>query len=400
MGLGIVHTPEDDAGGKPLDLTVAIAEFYAEFPERRFDTFILDHTAYEKGRDAVEAYQTEAAILQEKFPKAKVKRAVNMSAACFEGRLPVSVSITEAIFNNRPDIEVFGRFVSPAGEEFSARLLKSIFIAGDAFDNALFPVMEDRFNHTEMWQRYVLDHELGHAITVDSIDREEAKTVSITNRRECEADAYAMIRHFQRYGSDSDFPTYIRDVRNMNVVHKGDVAHWTPRAIDCVIALNKTGALQNLSPQQSRDLAVKIAADVALSDDAEHNMKEAFKPTSMMAKTLGLTNATDRIYIETAKIGSHTKSPAVQEACRMYVSSQPRYLPEDYVPGDALTGAADSVQTLIDYMRKNELSGEPQISSTRRAFRDAIIDAQSGKKKPGNDNKQTPPRKYGPDLGS
>lgn len=395
MRLGIVHTSEDDAGGKPLDLTAAIAEFYAEFPERRVDTFILDHTAHKKGRAAVDAYADDAAALQEKFPKAKVKRAVNMAAGFFEGCLPVSVSITESLFNNRPDIEIFGRFVCPAGEEFSARLLKSIFIAGDAFDNNLFPVMEDRFNNTEMWQRYVLDHELGHAITVDSIERSEAKTVSIANRRECEADAYAMIRHFQRYGSDSGFPAYIRDVRNMNVVHKGDVTHWTPRAIDRVIALNESGALHNLSPQQSRDLAVKIAAEVALSDDAEHNMKETFKATALIARTLGLADAIDSLYMEVAKTGSNTKSPAVQEACRLYVLTQPRYVSSDYMPGNVLTERAESVQAMIDQMRKTELREEPQISATRRAFRDAIIDAQSGKKNPGNDNKQTPPRKFG-----
>ncbi len=66
--------------------------------------------------------------------------------------------------------------------------------------NARFPVMKDEHNNTEMWQRYVLDHELGHAVTMFSIDKQSMKHSSIGNKAECEADAYSMIRHYQRYG--------------------------------------------------------------------------------------------------------------------------------------------------------------------------------------------------------
>src|SRR5690606_36167439 len=140
------------------------------------------------------------------FPEAKTGLPKSMSLGAFEGELPCSVNVSESMMNPKPEARIFGRIVIPAGDFFTARALKSLFTQGDLTSNKAFPVMDDAFNNTEMWQRYVLDHELGHALTMLNVDKQSMKTVSFGNKAECEADAYSMIRHFQRYGRDSKFP--------------------------------------------------------------------------------------------------------------------------------------------------------------------------------------------------
>ena len=398
MKLNIQRTHEDDEGGPALDLKKAIEEFYQEFPEHRKTTFILNHQAHEEGKDAVESFQHAIEQLEKENPTAKVKMAKSMAAGMFVGKLPCSISITESSFNAKPDMEVYGRIVIPAGDEFSARLLKSIFVSNNPLPNNAFPVMPHAFNDTEMWQRYVLDHELGHALTMLGIDRQASKTASSGNQAECEADAYAMIRHFQRYGEGSQFPAYISDLRNMNAVHKNDTTHWTSRAIDRVIELNEAGDLRDLTPAQSRDLAVKIAGETRLSADAEYNMGKAFSATSDIVRAHKkkkepqghlIMNCLEAV----CKTGAETQSPAVLETCRRYMGGIGKYVPADLAqnktPEELKALRANNI-----LMSKRALKKEPPLPELKRVFRDALIDAQSGQKRkdtPKNDNKPKGP---------
>ncbi|HEX2753102.1 MAG TPA: hypothetical protein VHP34_08395, partial [Alphaproteobacteria bacterium] len=182
MDLGIKRTPEDDAGGPSLNLAKAIAEFYEDFPEHKNDVFILNHQAFATGKAAVDSFAPQLATLQEVYPAAKMGFAKSLALGMFEGKLPCSVNISESTFNNKPDVQIFGRIVVPAGDEFSATLMKSIFVSNDPLPNAKFPTMAAEYNNTEMWHRYVLDHELGHAVTMLNIDKQSMKTSSFGNK--------------------------------------------------------------------------------------------------------------------------------------------------------------------------------------------------------------------------
>lgn len=385
MAFKIPRTAEDDAGGAPLDIAQAIAEFYGDFPEHVQDVFILNHQGFATGKEAVASIEGRIANLQKTFPAAKAGFAKSLALGAFEGKLPCSVNISESLFTQSAEVKIFGRIVIPAGAEFTARVMKSIFVADDPMPNTAFPMMASEHNNTEMWQRYVLDHELGHAVTMISIDRQSGKSSSLGNKAECEADAYAMIRHFQRYGADSTFPAYLSDLRNMNVVHKGDVTHWTSRAIDYVIALNAAGALARLTPQESRDLAVKIAVKTHLSADAEFNISEAFGPTTGIAGDARRrkTSEGEKImsYIAgVASIGAKTSSPSALEVCRRYMSRVGIYAPA----GLPQTKTADDLNKIgkdLKSMRARTLNTEPPMPQFKRALRDALIDAQSGAKK-------------------
>jgi len=394
MDLRIPRTPEDDAGGPPLNLAAAIAEFYTDFPEHQNDVFILNHQAHARGRDAVDSIAPQIAALQQRHPEAKTSMAKSMALGGFEGKLPMSVNISESMFNQKAESAIYGRIVIPAGDQFSATLLKSIFVAGDHQSNSRFPTMAAEYNNTEMWQRYVLDHELGHAVTMLKINKQSMKTSSFGNKAECEADAYAMIRHYQRYGSQSTFPEYVRDLRNMNAVHKMDVTHWTSRAVQQVIDLNKQGQLQNLTPQQARDLAVKIAEQTHLSTDAESNIGKAFKPLviGLAARKLPEGDRVMTLIESAARIGAETQSPAVLEICKLYIQRighyAPPQLPQTKTP-EALRAMAEQAKAMFT----RTLEKEPVETGLGRIFRDAMIDAQSGAHRPPpNDNRKQPPK--------
>lgn len=388
MKLVLKRDAEDEAGGKSLDLAEAIKEFYRDFPEHKNDVFILNHQKFPTGKEAVADITPALEAIKAENPAAKLPFAKSMAMGMFEGKLPCSVNISESMMNAKPDSKIFARIVIPAGDEFSAKLMKSIFVAGDPLPNANFPVMPDKYNNTEMWHRYVLDHELGHAVTQLNTNKQAMKVSSLGNRAECEADAYSMIRHYQRYGSDSTFPEYVAELRNINAVHKGDVVHWTTRAVDEVIELNKQGKLKDLTPTQAKELSVEIAQRCHLSADAEHNMQEAFKAV-VMSNVLAVKNKVsdgDRImkYVEqVAEIGAETNSASVLEVCRRYISKIDSFIP-DSLPQTRSKLDIELLSLNVSEMNTREITTpEPALGGLKRVFRDAIIDAQSGV----NDNK-------------
>jgi hypothetical protein len=394
MDLRIPRTPEDDAGGPPLDLAAAIREFYSDFPEHKDDVFILNHQAFARGREAVAAIAPQIAALEERHPEAKTGMAKSFALGGFEGKLPMSVNISEGMFNQKVESQIFGRIVIPAGDEFSATLLKSIFVANDHQPNGRFPMMAPEHNNTEMWQRYVLDHELGHAVTMLKMNKQSMKTSSFGNRAECEADAYSMIRHYQRYGAESTFPEYVRDLRNMNAVHKMDVTHWTSRAVQKVIDLNKEDKLKDLTPQQARDLAVKIAEETHLSTDAEYNIGAAFKQIAIELKSDEGTEEIRVAYVleAAAAVGAQTESPAVLEICKLYMQTIGNYIPAHLLQSKASEQAPAIVEN-VQTMATKTLEKEPVRTGLGRFLRNLVLDVQSGKGAAAqNDNDKKPPQ--------
>lgn len=386
MKLGIVRTDEDDAGGPSLDLEKAIAEFYTDFPEHKKDVFILNHQKFASGQDAVKSIAANLDAVKAEHPEAKLTMAKSMAAGMFAGKLPCSVNIAGNMFSQKPEDPIFARVVIPAGDEFTARLMKSIFVSNDPVANTSFPTMKAEYNNTEMWHRYVLDHELGHAVTQLSTNKLAMKVSSLGNKAECEADVYSMIRHYQRYGHDSTFPEYVRDLRNLNAVHKGDVGHWTTRALEELIDLNKQGKLNNLTPHQARDLAVDIAARNHLSADAEHNMQTAFSATVKITQDAQKKKTPDGARVmsyldKVCELAAETKSPGVQEACKHYMKTIKHFIPAD-LPQDRTVDQLKAMAANLKKALNTQLTDEPPMTGLKRVFRDAIIDAQSGNTAP------------------
>ena len=72
---------------------------------------------------------------------------------------------------------------------------------------------------------FTLDHEIGHLICPGGIEK--------FNLRECVADAYATIRHIQRFGADSPYLHNIVHSRAVGLVfERGEGSHFTSPVTD------------------------------------------------------------------------------------------------------------------------------------------------------------------------
>jgi hypothetical protein len=397
MVFRIPRRPEDDAAGPALSLDTAIDEFYGDFPEHRDNVFILNHQRVTDCIDVIKRLKPDIARLKEQHKDLAYGAMIeSVIAGAFEAKMPCSVNIGQSLFNKQDEQVIYARVVVPAGDEFHARALKSLLGASSFNDMSDFPAMPQGLHNTAMWQRYVLDHELGHAVTMLSVNKQDAKHEDVTNRRECEADAYAMIRHFQRYGADSTFPVFIRDLRNMNALHLGDVGHWTSRAIDRVIDMNAKGLLAGMTPAAARDAAIDIARDVALSADASFHVSKAAEVIKAVKR--GPAHAPgDRVLdliFHVAQAGAETRSPAVLEICRRYIDTVAAYVNRDmpqHVQQEKLERAAQNVSR----MRGKSLTEEPPIPEVSRRLRNAFIDAMSGRRPDGQKPKDAKPPRFG-----
>ena len=382
MVFRIPRTAADDAAGPVLNVRAAIDEFYQDFPQHRHDVFILNHQEFKDCLQAVASIRPEMARLKEQYRDLSYVGAMeSIVSGAFEAKLPCSVNIGQKLFNNQDEQKIYARVVIPAGDDFHARALKS-FLSSSAFDDvSAFPVMPMSLHNTEMWQRYVLEHELGHAVTVTSVNRQEGKTQDLSHRQECEADAYAMIRHFQRYGRDSLFPAFIRDLRNMNALHSGEVTHWTSRAIDRVIEMNEFNQVAHLTPAEARDTAIRIAKEVAISTAAAHNLGRAADQIKSVMRKKNISSG-NRVVLTLAAVagqGAQTRSPIVLEACRRYINHIRNYVPKDMaqtVDRSILEKAAEDVRA----MQGRVIDAEPPVPAIKKAIQGAFIDAMSGKR--------------------
>lgn len=389
MARKIDRTFEDDQAGLPLDLSDAIAEFYMDFPEHHGNVFILNHQEFKTGKDAVDAFLPQLNAMEKESPAMKggVRMAEGLAIDAFDEKAPRSIRISEEAFASHDAIdptETRARFVIPAGGDYSARVLKSLFVGQEIIPNNAFPVMPRDFNDTAMWQRYALDHELGHAVTSLKRDPAQMKISSSANRAECAADAYAMIRHFQRYGADSKFPQLIRDLRNMNAAHRGDVTHWTARAIDVVIGLNNKGQIANLTPKQARDLASRIADKVQLNADAEYHMSvdlAVVQDVTARAKKENMGDGDRALcYVQAVCLaGAMTQSASVLEVCKRYMTHYAKYIPQN-APQHMTKETLDDIARNLKIVREKAVIGEPEMPQAVRNMRNANIDARFGMK--------------------
>ncbi len=257
------------------------------------------------------------------------------------------------------------------------------------------------FDNTEMLQTLFLDHEIAHAITMPMMKKSQMLDEDLKHHMECIADAYSMIRHYQRYGKDSKVGESLAAMRDMAAVMVPDTIHWTSEAIYKVIDLNKQGKIDNLTPKEAIDLAMQIAKEVKFDLDAANNVKKAFDTSPLRdafavsaMKTLNKTlenkssdndnrdfvddvknnmlkNLTHRIENKDKtikKIGNialRTKSSAVYRVTKYFLNSVDSLWKT--IDKDALNKIKDAVNN-----RKDIPSSEPKRSLLQRGLHNLI----------------------------
>jgi len=114
---------------------------------------------------------------------------------------------------------------------------------------------------TEQHLLFVLDHELAHCGIKDGFSRASSSRDYKILLSESVADAYAMIRHYQRYGAESDPRNkYIGSgARANHFVLGGDNVHFTSFVLDAIVKRKGDIDFDKLTPEQTADLARRFA---------------------------------------------------------------------------------------------------------------------------------------------
>ncbi len=105
-----------------------------------------------------------------------------------------------------------------------------------------------------MSEAFIFDHETAHLLCKKGLDDNE-------NLRECVADAYAVIRHIQRFGKDSAAIRKLIDKRAVGLTLCGAGEHFTGAVVEKIIADSLTVDFSALTPEQTAERAQKYAED-------------------------------------------------------------------------------------------------------------------------------------------
>lgn len=123
-------------------------------------------------------------------------------------------------------------------------------------------------------QAFVFDHEVGHALVPGGTPsaNDDARLLS-----ENIADAYAVIRHFQRYGTDSSAIGDLVATRACHFILEGHNEYFTSPVVEQILMHRNKMDWNRLSPAETVTLARKFAVDHAVKPEFMAEANEAFK---------------------------------------------------------------------------------------------------------------------------
>lgn len=124
---------------------------------------------------------------------------------------------------------------------------------------------------------FTFDHELGHALT-----REKQLPAMLS---ESIADAYAMLRHYQRFGIESDMDKNIMSYRRQNISFDSAVEngldYYTIPTLRHIAQHKHAMNLDALSPQETFALAEQTARDTIASPEIIDTLRVAYTGTQL-----------------------------------------------------------------------------------------------------------------------
>lgn len=139
-----------------------------------------------------------------------------------------------------------------------------------AFNHATTSLLSGKAAHSmvDMQACWLLDHEIGHIVVKGGFE------TGPTVRDEASADAYAMIRHIQRFGTDTGFLEWASWQRANDAVYGLNFRRMTSNVIDQIIEDSKNIDFKKLSPQQTAEMARKYADSALPARQIKASIKE------------------------------------------------------------------------------------------------------------------------------
>lgn len=125
---------------------------------------------------------------------------------------------------------------------------------------------------------HVMDHELGHLGIAGSLYSEYDTPEEL--KGECIADAYALIRHFQRFGAETDCKDkYVSPfARARALIFNGHGGHFTSFVLDEIIKRRQAIDFASLTPAQTAAMAVEYTEQFMPSMATVQKLQTAFAP--------------------------------------------------------------------------------------------------------------------------
>ena len=106
---------------------------------------------------------------------------------------------------------------------------------------------------------FAFDHELGHAIIPNALPADGSENIA-----ESIADAYAVVRHLQRYGAESSVIDALAGNRTFRFIFKKDMLHLTSPVVEKILARRYEIAWDSLTPAETTQLARRFALEYAV----------------------------------------------------------------------------------------------------------------------------------------
>jgi hypothetical protein len=130
---------------------------------------------------------------------------------------------------------------------------------------------------------FIMDHELAHlAIKDPALEGENAQYHD--NIMEALADAYALIRHYQRFGINDTHKNSIIDswARASALMLNDDTIHFSSFMIDEIIKRKDTIDYAHLTPHQTAELAVRFATEFTPPASSLNRVLKKLRPVRQM----------------------------------------------------------------------------------------------------------------------
>ncbi|MBU6475916.1 MAG: hypothetical protein KGQ70_08100 [Alphaproteobacteria bacterium] len=224
-------------------------------------------------------FQASASALQEAFP-AKLDRLVVLTDGSLQPAF-ISPDVAARLRDSTSAVRRAVEYAFPPDKPMRAGLAINGYPMEESCNVDLIALKEDIPGMCsdgyikEMLATFVFDHELGHLVVRNGMSYDE-------HLNECAADAYAALRHIQRFGKDTGF--FESHSRAPHVVLGGSLPHYTDAALREVKALSARKDMTKLSLQETAKRAADIADRCSLGEATLGKLARAYLPVADACK--------------------------------------------------------------------------------------------------------------------
>jgi hypothetical protein len=123
---------------------------------------------------------------------------------------------------------------------------------------------------------FTFDHEIAHAICKNG--RREVKDILVMSHDPCEdvGDAYATLRHLQRFNKKPETMQALTSLRAAELLLWSNADHFTSPVVQQIVNDRESFDFSKLTPQQVADMASDYAQKSTLPSSTVHGMMEEF----------------------------------------------------------------------------------------------------------------------------